>query len=133
MGYRRRQRIPRYFLKRLILGLTSRIPIRHVMAPVADVTTPGVDSDADDKWVCQAHLLHMDRSDGTAVSPKPCHGKRVKSICVLNTDWFFQSGTRVVPSNGPVEVRMCGKHRDTYEGRKDELKCQTDACWELGI
>ena len=89
MGYRRRQRIPRYFLKRLILGLTSRIPIRHVMAPVADVTTPGVDSDADDKWVCQAHLLHLDPPVGAIVSPKPYSGNWAKSICVLSNYWFF--------------------------------------------
>ena len=28
---------------------------------------------------------------------------------------------------------MRAKRREYYDVRKDELKCQTDACWELGI
>ena len=52
--------------------------------------------------MCQAHLLLMDRSDGLAASPKPCHGKRIKPETLLISDWLYQSGVRAVSENGPV-------------------------------
>ena len=101
-------------------------------SPVID-SLPLNHSRPDASLVCQSHLVFLDRFDRIAVSPKPCQGKRVETQHLLNIDWFFQSGVRVVAKDGPAAVQMCGKHREFYQGRSDGRKCQYSECFELGI
>ena len=83
--------------------------------------------------VCQAHLIRMDRFDGTALPNKPCQGEKNKMAHLLNADWFSQHGTRVLTHDGPVSVYLCSKRRLYYDGRLAEFKCQYKCCFDLGI
>ena len=88
---------------------------------------------SEDKVVSQAHLPFLGKSDGLDVSPKPCHGRRIKPEAVLAMGWFSKSGSRVVSPVGPAVAAVCGKRREYYTVRKAEYKCQTGDFFETGI
>lgn len=83
--------------------------------------------------VCRAHLLIIGGISEVSLSNKPCLGKHVKVLPILNEDKFFQNGPRVTDGDTAIVVHLCRPHRQEYQLRSVERKCLRAECSHLGI
>ena len=75
----------------------------------------------------------MGRLDGVTIAPRACQGKRIRAEALLHADWLIQAGVRIVGPPGPSFVDLFDKHRECYNFRNGEFKCQKEGCYHTGI